>query len=386
MPTKENVLKGLDAYEEHVRNYDLMFRQKNKLPKNYDYRPYRWCSRDIVFSLMVVRHNRHGNFLEVDVCLIANPPQYYENSGAKVALGFILSEAYKCGGSMEIVFTKNVEGGRVPAYICDLAIELKVKLKYVFEGHITPFEARQLYLGLVGFSGATKERIMKLAVDGKISPERACFVVIGGVWTLPEAESVILGSANPERILASLSDPADRHLYLSDLVVARTAIFGGSLDRKILRTELVENGEIVESEDEEFLVGIDFDAEYFAKIYRIENDLAVPWLQDKNLVLKQGQQMVVLVRSRSDTEIKRFFPRDLRSLDGLISKYQGGQIESVVFYLTTRDFEDLSAPTKEEIVKVLNQKGVSLLISPESVAGLTKETIRRLETGKVIRQ
>lgn len=380
------VMKGLDIYEEHVRNYDLMFRQKNKLPKNYDFRPYRWCSRDIVFSLMVVRHNRHGNFLEVDVCLIANPPQYFENSGARVALGFILSEAYKCGGSMEIVFSKNVENGRVPAYICDLAIDLGVKLKHVFEGHITPFEARQLYLGLVGFSTAAKDRIMKLAVDGKISPERACFVVIGGVWSLPEAESVILGSANPERILASLSDPADRHLYLADLVVARTAIFGGSLDRKILRTELMENGEIVESEDEEFLVGIDFDPVYFAKIYRIESDLMVPWLQAKNLVLKQGQQMVVLVRSRTDTEIKRFFPKDLKALEGLIAKYEKDKAVSSIFYLTTRDFEDLAEEVKIEMMKVLDKRGVYLMISPESVAGLTKETIRRLETGKVIRQ
>lgn len=386
MISAEYISKAFDLYGEHVEKYDERFRKCNKLPKNYDFRPYRWCSRDIVFSLMVVRHNRHGNYLEVDVCLITNPPQFIENSGARVALGFLLSEAYKCGGSMEIVFTKNVEGGRVPAYICDLAIEMEVKLKHVFEGHITPFEARQLYLGLVGFSAKAKEKIMKMAVEGKISPERICFVVIGGIWTLPEAESIILGNKHPERILGSTTEPSDRHLYLMDLAISRTAILGGSLDRKMLKTELVEDGEIVESEDEEFPVEIDFDATYFAKIYKSDAEMSVPWLNGKNLQLKPGQQMVVLVRTRSDSEMRRYFARDMKSISALINKYKGGELETIVFYLTPRDFEDVAEETKEKIIKLLSEKGAFLMVSPESVAGLTKEAVRRLETGKVVRQ
>jgi len=230
-----DICKGLDVYEKHVNDYNRNFRQRNKLPKNYDWRPYRWCSRDIVFSLLVVKHNRQGNYLEVDVCLVTNPPQYIEHSGARVALGFLLSEAYKCGGSMEIVFTKNVEEGKVPKYICDLALDYGISLKHVAEGHITPFEARQLYLELVGFSSETKARIMKLSIDGELTPERACFVVLGGVWTVAEAEMIIQSCDHPERILTSMSRPEDRHLYLNDLLIARSVILGGALDRKLLK-------------------------------------------------------------------------------------------------------------------------------------------------------
>ncbi|KKT40260.1 MAG: hypothetical protein UW29_C0004G0028 [Candidatus Collierbacteria bacterium GW2011_GWC2_44_13] len=384
MPTTEEVLHGLEAFKKHVTDYENSFRKRNKLPKNFDYRPYRWCSRDIVFSLLVVKHNRKGNFLEVDVCLIANPPQYVENSGAKVALGFLLSESYKCGGSMEIVFASNVEGGRVPAYICDLAIEMGVKLKHVFEGHITPFEARQLYLGLAGFSQTAKEKIMKMAVDKLISPERVCFLIMGGVWSLSEAESIILGSRHPERLLQSASDPEDRHLYLNDLRVAGSAILGGVLDRKLLRTELFEGGQIVESEDEESPLAIDFDSVYFAKIYHADTELMIPWI-DENKMLSAGQRMVVLVRARSDGEIQKYFLNDLGSLKKLIAKYRK-DATTMVFYLVPRDFEDVSLAFQTQIISQLKKEGVYLMLAPDSMTSLDKEAIRRLETGRRTRQ
>lgn len=385
MITKEVIDRGLDLFEKHVVEYDNLFRRRNKLPKNYDWRPYCWCSRDIVFNLTVVRHNRQGNYLEVDVCLIANPPQYIENSGARVALGFLFSEAYRCGGSMEIAFTKNVEGGRVPAYICDLAIEADIKLKHVFEGRITPFESRQLYMYLAGFSEAAQNHIIHLASKKQISPERACFMVMGGVWSLAEAESIILCSPHPDRILASLSDPSDRHLYLNDLVLSKNAILGGLLDRKMLKAELVENGLAIESEDIEAPVSVQFDSTHFAKIYRAEVDTIIPWLNQEK-ILAAGQQLVVLVRARSDNEIRRYFLNDLESLRYLSKAYRDEQIETIVCLLTPRDFEFLPESLQQQIVEILEDSGVYLMISPETTSQLSREAIRRLETGKVVRQ
>ena len=386
MVSYSDISKGLNVYEKHVADYDKNFRQRNKLPKNYDWRPYRWCSRDIVFSLLVVKHNRQGNYLEVDVCLVTNPPQYIEHSGARVALGFLLSEAYKCGGSMEIVFTGNVEGGRVPGYICDLALDYDIHLKHVFEGHITPYEARQLYLELVGFSQETKARIMKLSVDGELTPERACFVVLGGVWTVAEAEMIILSCDHPERILTSMSRPEDRHLYLNDLLITRSVVLGGALDRKLLKTELTENGQIIESEDDEAPLFIDFDPLYMAKIYRAETDLLIPWLRNAKQVLKTGQSLVVLVRARSDSEIRHYFLNDLKSLKALIHKYHLADLQTMICFLTTRDFEDIPEVQQQQITSLLEQNGVYLMISPDSLSSLNKEAIRRLETGRLIRQ
>jgi len=390
MITQEYILKEIDRFAEAVMKYDSEYRRKNKLPKNHELRPYRWCSRDIVFSLLVVKHERYGNYLYVDVCLIANPSQYYENSGARVAMGFLLSEAYKCGTTMEIVFGKNIEPRlengqlkpRVPAYICDLAIELEVSLKHVFEGHISPFEARQMYMGLAGFSKTTQEKIMKLSVGGKLTPERVCFLVMGGLWSLPEAEALILGSAHPEDVLMSASDPALRHVYLDDLLAARGAVLGGVLDRKLLKKELVVNGQIVESEDEENEIAFDFDEELYAKIYKFGERLEVPWVGGKKVELSPDINLAVLVRSRTSSEILESADSDLEHLGMLAGKYKG----SVVGVLYPRDWEEIQQTDRGlSLKREIEAVGAHLMMSPESVAGLDKEAMRRLETGRMVR-
>lgn len=392
MLSKEEILKQFDVYEEHVKRYDAEYRKSNKLPKNHAWRPYRWCSKDIVFALMVVRHERFRNCLEVDVCLMANPPQYFENSGPRVAMSFLLSEAYKCGTSMEIVFTKNVEPrvdggvvkGRVPAYIYDLSRELNIKLKHVMEGHITPFEARQMYMELVGFSKETQARIMQMSVDGVISPERVCFLVMGGVWSVPEMEAIILGSKNPTSLLLSASVPEDRMLYLNDLLISRGAILGGALDRKLLKKELVENGQIVESEDEQTDLEISFDGEFYAKVYKLGEEIVVPWTENET-ILKASQLMVVSVRAWSGEELSDQFEVDMENLKALIEKYQKIDSEVRVYYLVTRDFENISESKRQEMSGKVSSLRVVIMVSPESVRSLDKEAGRRIETGRMVR-
>lgn len=393
MLTKEKILEQFAVYEAHVKEYDEKFRQKNILPKNHDWRPYRWCSRDIVFALLTFRHQRSRNCVEVDVCMMANPPQYAENSGAKIAMNAILSEAYKCGSSMEIVFTKNVESriddgvqkGRIPAYIYDLACELDIKLKHVLEGHITPFEARQMYMALVGFSKQAQERIMKLAVDGLLSPERACFLVAGGIWSVPEAESIILGVTNPESVMMSANSPEDRLLYLLDVLTARGAILGGSLDRKLQKSELTENGQIVESEDEILEHEITFDKETYVKSYIAAEDCQIPWIGNKELILKTNEQMVVMVRARSSAEIRVTFTADLESLRYTIKKYKAKNAGVNIGLLYPRDFEDIPEEEKSKIRQSIEDLGAFVMVSPESIAGLDKEAMRRIETGRMVR-
>lgn len=393
MISEELINQQLDTYKAQVETYEKRFRSVNILPKNHDWRPYRWCSRDIVFALMVVRHERFRNCLEVDVCLMANPPQYIDYIGARVAMGFLLSEAYKCGTSMEIVFTKNVESrveggvtkGRVPSYIYGMAKEMGIKLKYVGEGHITPFEARQMYLELVGFSKQAQEGVMKLAVEDRLSPERACFLVAGSIWSIPEAESIILGVKKPENILMSANTPEDRLPYLADVLVARGAILGGSLDKKLQKNELTENGQIVESEDEIIEHEIAFDKETYSKFYIAAEDCQIPWTEDNELTLKTDEQMVVVIRARSSAEICVTFGSDLESLSLTVDKYKSINPKVKIGLLYPRDFEDISEEEKTAIRQSVKELGAFLMVSPESIAGLDKEAMRRIETGRMVR-
>lgn len=393
MLSKEEIFRQLSIFEAHVSHYDTEFRQANRLPKNHDWRPYRWCSRDIVFALLAVRHERFRNCLEVDVCMMANPPQYFPNSGARVAMGFLLSEAYKCGTSMEIVFTKNVETriengqerGRVPAYIYDLACDLEIKLSYVGEGHISPREARQFYMQLTGFSKPAQERIMQLSVEGKITPERICYLVMGGIWSVPEAESLILSSDNPESILLSMAEPEDRHLYLNDIISARGAVLGGALDRKIHKKEFVVNGQIMESEDIEVEVEIGFDSESYAKIYYPQEEINIPWIEEKISCLKPGEMMVVVVRARSSMEIRTMISDDVEAVRNTVEKYRKPGSGVMVYILYPRDFDDIPDKVQTEFRQKMADLGVLVMVSPESLAGISAEAVRRIETGRMVR-
>jgi hypothetical protein len=240
-------------------------------------------------------------------------------------------------------------------------------------------------MALVGFSKETQERVMKLSVDDLLSPERACFLVAGGIWSVPEAESIILGVKNPENVMMSASSPEDRLLYLSDVLVARGAILGGSLDKKLQKNELTENGQIVESEDEIVEHQISFDKENYVKIYTAAEDCLVPWTENKNLTFKTDEQMVVMVRARSSAEIRVTIGADLDSLSGTVEKYKAINSDVKTALLYPRDFEDIPEDEKRDIERSVEDLGAFLMISPESVAGLDKEAMRRIETGRMVR-
>ena len=157
--------------------------------------------------------------------------------------------------------------------------------------------------------------------------------MMGGVWSVPEAESIILGSKNPESIISSASTPEERHLYLNDVMSARGAILGGGLDRKLLKKELMENGQIVESEDEETELSISFDPDTYAKVYEAEEDCFIPWTGNNELQFLRGERLVVMIRSRSSAEIIELFSTDLESLKKTVEKYQTTGNKATVYYL-----------------------------------------------------
>src|SRR3990172_2391199 len=107
--------QALGRFEEHVREFDSKYLSKGEIPKDYGFRPYRFCVRDAVLGLAVVKYGRREDLLVVDVCLTADPPQFPPHSGTKIVMISLLCEAFKCGAKLEIKFTENVEGGRGPS-------------------------------------------------------------------------------------------------------------------------------------------------------------------------------------------------------------------------------------------------------------------------------
>lgn len=363
--------------------------QGGRLPRNYDWRPYRFCVQDVLLAATVVKHARDDNCLIVDVFLTSDIPEYERGAGARALAAFLLSEAFKCGGTMEIRFTRNVDGGQMPTALMDVALEVGVQLTH--RQTITPSESRELYLALTGFSEALEQQIRKLHSSGVLSIERACYSVHHGLWTQPEVESIILGSRYPGSILGGKSLPEQRHLFLQDLLYARAAVLGGFLDRKLTRRGLPEETDQVEElEDTGRRIEIGFEPQAYAKLYRCEDEpLPLQWLADSGLqadIIEPGNWLVALIRARDVSDLSRQLGHDLEMAQRMTRTPSSHGVPGRVVILVPHDFNQLQDREREGWLRAAREVGIGILVCPETTSSLDADVARRLARSRILRQ
>ena len=194
----------------HVKDFQKKFEYNHskggKLPRSHDWRPYRYCIQDVVFGMTVVRHERVYNCLEIDVFLTAKIQEYDVLAGAQALAVFLLSEAYKCGGTMELRF----KGGHIPEELQSLAARYNVDLGAGTS--ISSLAAKKFYAVLTGFNAAVQERLAEMELSGAISMSRACYSVHHGIWTREQVEMIVLGSQRPDSLLSGSAQPVAQRL------------------------------------------------------------------------------------------------------------------------------------------------------------------------------
>lgn len=375
-----------DALEEHLKRYDRDFVSKGKHPRDKDWRPVRFAVRDVILAWVVARLQKKDNVIEVDVCLTYDPVAIPGRSGTKFATIYILSQAYKTGSSMGIRFTENVEGGTVPVEIVDMAKEYGVALKedHIYNGVITPKEARHLYLALTEFRPEAQKRVMELSLADKVSPERVCYMVHHLTYTKEEMETILLGSEFPENILLGKVTPEEYLLYQDVVLRTRDVVLGGMLDRTLKLKEVVgADGAVVDLEENDRRISIGFDSRFFAKVYETEEETPIPWTVNRNLVIQTGERMVVMVRARDWADFEYYFTQDLAALQATKEAYTDKL--SHFFLLVPRNVLDLEESVLENRRTQLSEMEVTLIICPESVALLDRDVMRRLRECETMR-
>jgi SUKH superfamily protein len=375
---------AVSVLEKHVQKFENDYLAPGKLPRNYVWRPYRFCSQDVILGLTVVRHSIDNNCLEVDVCLTSDVLEFEEGIGAKITTSFLISEAYKCGGSLEIRFSENVEGGRVPAAICELAEKYEVSLQHIQEGRIVPSEARLLYLAISEFSESLRIRILQLYQEGRVSVERPCYTLYHGLWSRPQIEQIILGSTQPESILGGDAQPEYRHLYVNDLKHASAAVMGGILDRKLAKRERNVENEVLDLEDDVRPLEIGFSPQFYAKIYSCPEEMLVPWVKGQSTEkVDSGNDVVVLLRVYDTEELPTLLRNDISLANKLIN---GDDNKTYVYILVPRDFEELPKQIQSSLVNQADKNKVGILICPETVISLETDGARRLSSSRIMRE
>lgn len=376
------------VFEQHVRKYQAKFAYNHdeggKLPRNHEWRPYRYCIQDVVFGITVVRHMRQANCLLVDVFLTAKIPEYDPLAGALALTTFLLSEAYKCGGTMEIRFTHKVEGKQVPHELQALAARYNVPFEQADEGRVLPAEAKALYATLTEFSPEFQEKIHALEQAGKIKMARVCFVVNHGIWTKEQVEMIVLGSELPDVVLSGRAQPIQRHLYAHALFHARAALLGGMLDRILAKRErATEEGTEYDLEDDVRPLDIDFDGAFYAKQYHSKEPMPVPWLylEEQQREIPAGVGFNVCVRARDAAELRFHLPGDIQQASN--KRAQSGQPTLI---LVPNDFTSLPEYFRQQILEKTRTAKVGLLVCPESVLNFDSDAAQRLARSRILRQ
>lgn len=358
---------------EFQKRHDYSHRGKGKLPRNHDWRPYRFCIQDVVFGSTVVRHSRELNCLEVDVFLTAEVQSYDPLAGAMALTRFILSEAWKCGGTMEVRFSNVVEGGHVPAALCKLAERYGIQLS---GSRVKPNEARSLYAALTGFSAPALDRLKVLEAFERLSVAQACYLVHQNLWTVTQVE-FLLSSELPEIPLRGLVSPLQRLLWNYGLQRARGAGLAGLLMRTLAKRSTHTSGnQATEMEDDVIPLRVSIVAEFDVLEIVADEPLTLPWTIDGPNELAPGKRAWVFVRSWSIAE--------LPLIEAFIDQQELGADFHAL--LVAKDFESLPTDVQDRCQDAVSQLGVSLLVAPETTDALDSDAMPKMTRARLLRK
>jgi len=386
---------GSKVLDEHVAEFEKSHVSAStgqlKIPRVHEWRPYRLCVQDIFLGLTVFKHDRVQNFHEVDVFLTASIPEYEFDSGVKGLTLAILSDAFRCGSSMEIHFSGEVEGGTVPMELRELAGRLNLNLQKADEGIILPAESEQLYFALSDPGQELTKTLENL--PRKASPLLLSFAINSGIWDRNELLYLIQTAEYPERVLAGEMDPEDRLLYRQDLIAGRNALIAGQIDRRLrYRHHRSSEGEYhIESDQKPLKMNCFADINALSwncdeEPLEIDGSVKVlpeekRWLEQEaaSYSIPQGRELIILLRAR-----ERYHLRDLKSDFAEASALKERFPDAVVFVLVTRDIEKMDRGSIEEVLQQ-NQSGIGLIMQKDFCTQMDDDVNQRLRSTRGLR-
>lgn len=206
----------------------------DRFPEAKQRREYRCCVHDHIVGLTALQFDKKINGLIIDVFLATDHPGYQEGHGVQALVTLILSDAYKCGGSMALQFTGNVNAGRIPDDLVYLGKMFGIAFKHAEEGHIDHDESVALYGHLTGLSTETQEIIKRLHKCGQnISIEGISFLIAADIWKNHEVEWVLKNFSRPEDLLLGMDKPENRLKYCESISFGCAALGISKLQQKI---------------------------------------------------------------------------------------------------------------------------------------------------------
>ncbi len=350
--------------------------EKGKLPRPHHWRTLRSCVHDQVVGLTAVRYDRELNGLLIDVFMATDHPNYEEGHGIRALTTLILSDAYRNGGSMSLTFTRNVDGGKVPDELVNLATQYGVSLDQATKGKISHEEATNLFARLIALPAEVQEIVRNLQGVGALTLQGLSYIIASGIWTVEEVTWILMNATRPEGVLLGTDFPESRLRYFESLCWGRAALAATRLQQRIL----VELTKEVSPEQEENIHCI---AEPKSNFYilRSNHRFCLPWLlSDSPIVVQPTQSLIVLPRP---CEFIADYKEDLETGVKLMKNMEtGNDVKVLLGSAELRDINEIQEISKS----VLEKEGIYLLFPSFTCNELSEEVNERMVRARAVRK
>lgn len=357
---------GLQRMVEVADEYEQSHGER--IPRAHECRPIRIACQNVIIGLAAYWYEARFDGLAVKAWQTCQAPHVAAHEGNRALAALTLAEAFRSGGTMEIRFDDHLEHA-VPASLRQFGRTHGIELA-ADDASITPAQARELLLAVTPLTDELRSSLRRRIDAGSLSAERACYVLLSGVWDPIELDFLLACSARAGSILRGGVDPLDRIARQAELSLCRGAAMLGMLLRRLSQTE-DSAAQVVDQDDRR--VNVVEDATRPITWQVLDDSAAVridgagagrlPWQPaDSAQELEPGQPMIVIPRElpgRSQWDLVRELARDHGAMPATLEPH--------------------SAP----LPKGHRPKGVARLVLPDRVNAIDRTIESRLTASRV---
>lgn len=212
---------GFQRMDKIAELYHKDYGEKGISARSYIKRPIRLAVQNVIVGLAAWEYDQKFNALYVSAWQVCETPHLAAHEATRGLLALTLGEAFRCGSTMEIRFHGHPEGG-VPAAVRQFARIHGISLQQ--PKSILPIESRKLLWQVCGLDPSLRESLQRIAEAGLLTPERACYSMLAGVWAAAGLDYLIrTAPLVAERVLRGGSSPLDWQAHRIELRLARRA-------------------------------------------------------------------------------------------------------------------------------------------------------------------
>jgi hypothetical protein len=265
-----------------------------KLPRSHECRPIRLACQNVIIGHAGFYFDARFNGLAVCAWQTCEAPHVAAHEGDRALAALTLAEAFRTGGTMEIRFDEHPERA-VPARLRQFARTRGITLGASDARAITPAEARQLLQAVTPMPADLAARVRAVTNRGEQSVERACYVLLSGIWKPIELDFLLATSSRSLTILQGGSDVLNRGARQAETAIARAAAMAGTVFARLsLAPEQPREAESIE--DQRLGVEWRIIGDAGALVFTGVAAGRLPWQRGSTVELRDGQPLLVLVR------------------------------------------------------------------------------------------